>query len=176
MTQAFNSIRRLKWQVPAVRSGVISTLVLLAACDQLSPNNYEDCILKNIRGTTTDLTSALVTSTCRAKFPQRRSYDNASKPLDPNEQALLTGRADHTPPSNRFSGNIYNGNRALTVGTVLIELYTTSAGKEIARTYAVQTQISPLSASSFAIEVVSGDPSTESKWRIVGASGFVEPK
>lgn len=149
-------------------------LLLLAGCDQLPPNSFEDCILQNIEGATSDVAAAQVAAACRAKFPQRFNQASTSRPLTQSEQAAITGRADYSPPSTRFSGNLYNGNRDVSVNTVFVNLHTTTAGKEEVRTYAIRINIPPLSASGFTVEVISGDANTGFNWGVVGASGSTD--
>ena len=147
-------------------------LLNLAACDQFSPNNYEDCILRNLKGSSNDLAAAQIMASCRAKFPAHLSHSTSIRDLNSTEYQRLTGRANTTPTSPRLSGNLYNGNSEITITKVKIRLLTKVKDTDVERVYSVDTLIPPLSARAFSIEVISGDNGTDFNWQIASAAGI----
>ncbi len=152
----------------------ITSLVLLLAlsgCDQvIGLRNYDDCILKTMKGVNSDMAAKAIIFSCRNKFPGRKA--EASQ-LPPEALRQLTGHAS-MGDFGYFYGNIYNGNRDWTVTQVTIRLI--PKGKEKgaaafldAKEYNKDVSVPPLTSSSFLFTV--DGPKQEYSWNIVGARG-----
>jgi len=149
---------------------VLATSV--AGCDQLfGHRTFDDCILQNMKGATSDIAARAIHKSCREKFPEGAEAVAKSDDLEPWQVAALTGRAGLNY-GNSYSGSIYNGNQDITITQVRVEVTTKSDGKSIARTYTADVTIPPLSTRDFSFDVVTGDKGADYSWNISGAKGY----
>lgn len=151
---------------------VAAFLGLLGGCDQInSLNDYDDCILKNMKGVDSDLGASQIESSCRKKFPEGSEYKFKERDLEPMEILFLYGRAG-LGYGNRYSGNIYNGNSETTVTSLVVKVTSKSGEKESSREYNVDVKILPLTTSDFGFDIVVGEKGADYSWGIVGGKGF----
>lgn len=151
---------------------VLLTFLILAGCDQLSePRTFDDCILKNMKGVTSDHAAVLINRSCREKFPQGSTEREKSRTLTSLEIGNLTGRAGLSY-GNHYSGSMYNGNRDITVTSVTIRVSGKLRESDTSRDYTVDVTIPPLSTQTFRFNIVEGDEGTEYSWSIIGARGY----
>ncbi|NLY15344.1 MAG: hypothetical protein GXZ05_03045 [Gammaproteobacteria bacterium] len=144
----------------------------LFGCDQItSPKDYDDCILKNMRGVDSDLGAAQIRSSCRKKFPKESEYRNKERDLDYREIAAVTGRAGLSY-GNRYSGSLYNGNKDITVTSVNVRVSSKVGENEISREYQVKVNIPPQTTSDFGFDIIVGDKGAEYSWGLVGGKGY----
>ena len=153
------------------RNFVFVLLLALAGCDKITgPHDYDDCILKSMKGVNSNLAASAIIRSCRKKFPERKSADVA---LPSSALRQLTGHAG-MGDFGYFSGNIYNGNRDWTVTQVTITLLPKGKEKDAAafldaKEYNEDVTVAPLTSSSFSFAV--DGPKREYSWNIVGARG-----
>lgn len=151
---------------------IIVGLLLISGCDQISsPKDYDDCILRNMKGVDSDLGAGQIMSSCRKKFPEGSEYKNKERDLDLVELISLTGRAG-LGYGKRYSGTIYNGNENTTVTSVKVKVTAKNGEKETSREYKVKVKIPPLTTSDFSFGIIVGEKGSEYSWEIVGGSGF----
>lgn len=91
--------------------------------------------------------------------------------LNFNELSNITGRAGKSI-LNSFSGNIYNGNKNLTVTDIIINITTTSNGIETSRSYTIDESIEPMTTKDFLINIIEGDEGSTYNWSIQSAQGI----
>ena len=160
-----------KWVIPNPIF-LITPLILLVGCDQnLSLQNYDSCILNNMKGVDSDLGSAQIIESCRAKFPEDHEYLKKIRNLSPAEVRLLDGRAGISF-EDRYSGTLYNGNESVTVTSVRVQITLKNDKKKISRIYKVSVKIPPQTTSSFGFTIISDHKGSESIWEIVDGKGF----
>ena len=163
--------------VPSIRNcGCVAlafvTFAFVAGCDQLvGPANYDDCILKNMRGTTNSSAAADIRDACQAKFPGIASNQIAPHELNLQETSAITGRG-RPAYENTFKGNLYNGNKDIAVTEVQIQVTTTEAGNKVARAYAIKITIPPQTAKDITFEFIVGDKGSDTSWIITAAKGL----
>lgn len=132
------------------------------------PKNYDECILENMKGTTQPQAVWAIKDSCRAKFPDKENAK--SRALNPWEVAALTGNAGpYLSRSDLFDGNIYNGNKTVTVAQLSIVVTTRVKNKLIPRTYVTDVNIAPQSTGVISFTFIR-EGEFES-WRIDGARG-----
>jgi len=145
--------------------------VAFAGCDDPEPQNYDDCILKNMRGVTSNVAAAEIRRSCRQKFPDRSDEKPESTEMDSSELAALTGRA-RLMYANVYGGNVYNGTKDTTVTQLRIKVTTKEDGKEVFRIYTADVTIPPHSAKDFSFDIILGDKGADYSWDIDGAMGY----
>ncbi len=154
-----------------IASTICAALVLMG-CDQLSsPQNYDDCILKNMHGVDSDVGAAQIRDSCRKKFPEGIEYRHKVRELEPIELLDLTGRGGLSY-GNRYSGSMYNGNESVTVTSIKAKVTTRTGEVETAREYQVSTNIPPLTTADFGFDIIAGDKGSHYSWEIVGGRGY----
>jgi hypothetical protein len=147
-------------------------MAFLAGCDQItSPKDYDDCILRNMKGVDSDLGASQIQASCRKKFPEGSEYRLKERDLEPIEILSLDGRAG-LRYGNRYSGNIYNGNKNTTITSVTVKVTAKSGEKESSREYKVDVKILPLTTSDFGFDIVVGEKGSDYSWGIIGGKGF----
>lgn len=146
--------------------------VLTSGCNQISEGDtYEDCILKNMRGVQGDVGARLIWDSCRKKFPEVGQSRTNARELKPGEISAITGRAALSYGKS-FSGNLYNGNKDLTVTQIELQINTKEGGKDVTRLYTSDLKIPAQSAKDFSFQIVVGDQGSEHSWRIMNAKGY----
>lgn len=151
---------------------VLASAALLSGCDGLlGPKTYDDCILKHLSGAASNAIATQIQDSCREKFPEKVTPQISTRPLQPAELAAVTGRAG-VSYGNRYGGTLYNGNNALTVAQVEIQVGTKEGGKDFTRAYTTHVTIPPLTAKDFSFDIIVGDKGTEYSWALSGARGF----
>ncbi len=90
----------------------------------LGPNSYEECILKNMKGITSDVAAKEIASACDDKFnPMPEVKKCKTREMTSEEAQKVAGNATITDIGKPyFSGSFYNGNSLVTVEelTVLV--------------------------------------------------------
>jgi hypothetical protein len=104
---------------PHMTKSVIALIAVLAllSISGCGPRDYDECVLKAMKGVTSDFAARAIVKSCRDKFPGRKQQD-AQLPAE----ALLRLAGHGQVKDGSFSGNIYNGNSDWTVTQVTIKL------------------------------------------------------
>lgn len=146
-------------------------LLLLTACDDLvGPRTFDDCILKSMRGVTSDVAARQIRESCREKFSEDNAAKAKSRELKPWEIGAFSGRAGIN--SDYFSGSLYNGNKDITVTELRIAVIQKAEGKDTSRTYTTNVTIPPLSTESFMVQIIVDNANADYSWAIEGARGY----
>lgn len=147
------------------------------------PRDFDDCILANMHGATSDLVTAMIRQSCREKFPERKTDQPKSRALNLAEISKVTGRAGLAYGS-RYSGTLYNGNDRLTLTQVEILITTQSPASAgygkygdfipdpVSRTYAADVTIPTKTTGPFGFDIIVGDAGAKYTWSVVSAKGF----
>jgi hypothetical protein len=149
------------------------------------PSNYEECILKNMKGVTSDEAARAIQGACRREFP-RKTVDRQDVPVSVLED--ITGDAwfiDKADPAASRTGNfyakLYNNNAKWVIFRVKIRIIDKATG-----TYEDVSGVTLETYSSLELEALS---SFERKcfgffvqkvpekweWNIIGAKGYSKP-
>jgi hypothetical protein len=83
------------------------------------PSSYDECILENMKGVTSNLAVGTIISACKKKFP---TVETACKDFDLNPTQL-----NNLKGTGRFSGDsfyvdVYNGNSDIAIGEIKINI------------------------------------------------------
>jgi hypothetical protein len=157
-----------------VRRGVpVIFAALLLGCDVLtSPATFDDCILQNMKGATSDVAAASIRSSCMAKFPKPVERAPAFRALTPAELSRVTGRAGPSYGINYYSGSMYNGNESITITEITLNVTTTISGEKVTRKYSSTVRIPPSTTADFGFDIIVGDSGAKYNWDIADAKGY----
>ena len=135
------------------------------------PSNYDECVLENMKGVTSDQAARAIQAACTKKFPLEKEdlskYENISK----EKLDKIDGKAS-LKFDNYFGGHLYNGNSDVTIKQVTI-VVETKIGDEIKKNeYIEDIDIKPLETKDFGVSILKGDSGADYNWGIRGAKGF----
>ena len=92
----------------------------------LGPTNYDDCILEKMKGVTDNLAAGAIMRACASKFSGSTTPAAEGcklRPLTASEFSKLTFNGGFKPYNqNSFEVEIYNGNREITVNTMVVKI------------------------------------------------------
>jgi hypothetical protein len=163
---------RIKYIIFAL-AGILSCVSDMHA-GLLGPSNYDECVLENMKGVTSDVAARAVIQSCKNRFPNTPKATYPSRSLSSDELSNLHGTAG--PSSGLGGGNyrvsIYNGNEAITIIRLEIWITTRINGFQITRRYAKDVKMLPLSTSSAFFDVTLGDEGSVYSWGIANAQGY----
>lgn len=138
------------------------------------PSNYDECILENMRGITSNVAAQSILQACKRKFPQ-----NTSSPeyFDLPKEAIdkIEGNANKAEDGN-IKGNIFNGSEDwhITELTVRIKDKLTQAQRDYITTVrlwdSITTDLRPLSKGEFSFTPYEFPKDWD--WYIVGGRGY----
>ena len=147
----------------------------MTGCEQLvGPKTFEDCILKNMRGITSDVAAVNIRSSCKEKFPVVKVEGPKDLLLTPEAVLALKGTANMRYGSNTFSGNIYNGNGNITISQVTFELTPIQSEGSTSKKYTTAINVPPHSMADFTFDVFEESSGERHKWTIYSARGYFE--
>lgn len=169
---------------------IIITLALIFSSSAMAgwfgPSTFDECILKNMKGVTSNVAARVIYKSCRAKYPEHPEAhpDDMVLPLKSIEN--ITGRAG-IDSDGSFSGNFYNGNDEFTVTQVTIGLtkeinifdkfekgqkdnLPPDAANEHKK-YRIDIIVPPLTSKDFRIQT-DGSGSVQGAWTISDARGY----
>ncbi len=85
------------------------------------PRSFDDCILKNMKGVTSDDAALQIRVACMNKFPQEGSKKCKLREMTTIESSKVTGTASITRGIGPyFSGSFYNANDTATVEAITV--------------------------------------------------------
>ncbi len=176
---------KLKRLVLTICALFISATILdphIAVAGFFGPSTFDECVLENMKGVTSDVAAAAIYNSCRHRFPlkkvpteQHKDFDtlyrdqNAPK-LSTEETNKLTGRAGLVGNSE-YSATIYNGNNTVTITKVEITVSTFINRLPVSNRYSVDVDILPLKTVTFKFPVISGDDDAKYSWSFAAAYG-----
>lgn len=134
----------------------------------LGPSTYEECILKEMKGVTSNQAAGLIARACRGKFPEKSLFDDTQnnpipvRDLSNDEIAKITGSL--TCFQGYLSGTLHNGNERVSIRSVNIYFQEREYEEDFMFT-------SPLGTSDIKLKVV-GCEKGDSSWSILKAQGI----
>ena len=150
-----------------VSSFLFIFLVILAGC---GPNNYDDCVLKNLKGINNTRVATAILITCREKFPLPPKEEKPSVEVPSEVLAKLDGRVEQELSWGKLKGKIDNQNEEWTITSITIVVFpydTENKEKE----YITELILKPFSVENIEIEIMEPkDPKWG--WNIVSAKGY----
>lgn len=155
-------------------------LTIIVGCNsEEKPKDYDDCILINMRGVDSDAGARQIRDSCRKKHPVGSEYKHLERDLNDIEISGITGTAGLSKSyradlgySNKYVGSLYNGNKSVTITTVLIKIITTQDESISTKEYETSVFIKPLSSGDFNFDIFVGGAGSKYSWQIVSAKGF----
>lgn len=153
------------------------------------PSNYEECILKNMKGVTSDKAVLEIRKACRAKFPKKPIKKPKIRDVPKKVLEDITGDAwfvdtvhPNAPYSYNFFARLRNDNAKWTITEVKIRIfdkatkkyeYILSGASWIDMFDPVPEVLSPFGSERFTFFVKKVP--AEWEWTIVKAKGYREP-
>ncbi len=167
----------MRFKLIAIASILILVILVAGVVDWITPSNYDECILKSMKGITSDIAADFVASSCGEKFKVEPKKQLSSRPLTNQELDQLDGKADlrygiSTEGSISYEGTIFNGNSIVIVAEITIQVTTTIGGKKVSRLYTDDVFIRPGTTGAFNFNIVRGDKGVDYSWDINGAKGY----
>lgn len=137
---------------------LISATLTFAAW--FGPNDFDDCVLRSMKGVTSEMAAKMIYKSCREKFPLKveKSFD-----LTFDKLVMISGRVGCR--YNSLSGKIYNKNTDTVVTKITISI---KNGTNVDY-YNYDCDIDPLSTQSIYLGVDSCPK--ELIWTIISAKG-----
>jgi hypothetical protein len=86
-----------------------------------APKTYEDCILENMKGVTSDTAAKEIRFACANKTYEEKPKVCNLRELTGAEASNVTGNAS-VSSSPYFSGSFYNGNSTITIDEIIVGL------------------------------------------------------
>jgi hypothetical protein len=129
------------------------------------PKNFDECILENMKGVTSDIAANAIGKSCAAKYPKKTEQKCKLTEAKPWDLSKITGTGSFTDIGEPyFSANLYNGmDKSIEEITVII------SGENIKQPQEyklfLQYPISPKSSGSPGISIQSF-PGNKFKWDI----------
>jgi len=116
-----------------------------------------------------------VQRSCKKQFPDSVSVDSA-RDLTVEELQQITGTFKPGYSDNVFDGNLYNGNRAIRVTRLEIQVTYLQQGKDQTRNFFLNSDIPPMSTNSYVTLKTSSEITKENMkaWRFVSGRGRTE--
>ena len=167
----------MRFKLIAMASFFILVIVLMEVADWFWPGNYDECILKSMKGVTSDIAADFIAHSCSEKFKLEPKKKLASRPLTNQELDQLDGKASlrygiSTEGSISYEGTIFNGNSNVTVAEITIQVTTTMGGKKASRLYTDDVFIRPGTTAAFNFNIARGDKGADYSWELHGAKGY----
>lgn len=140
------------------------------------PSNYDECVLKHMKGVTSDEAAKTIRRSCRDQFASENVITpSGGSPLPADVLFKITGHAGSN--GYRFYGNIYNGNKEWTVSRITVRITQKPGDKKTKniqtippQDYNIDILVSPLTTTNFEIAIDRSDTNIE--WEIVEARGL----
>lgn len=152
-----------------------SLLILIVGCSAKQPTNYDECILYNVKVGMSDYTVRSIEISCDNLFQEEFQVSRTEiRELTKEEIGNITGRGGlRSTTSDLYRSHIYNGNRALVITSVELEITTIENNADsVSRTYiAKNLSIAPFEIQSSDIRILRGSPSSKYSVKIQRASG-----
>lgn len=148
-----------------VMLSVFGSLLLTSGC---GPQSYEDCIIDSMSGVGSDLAAKSIRMSCRDKFRDDTNDTNMDAiQLQPSEINRINGTPSKTSAGNPISMIAYNGNRCITVKSLIISISNSTGTKQ----YKIDTAISPLSVEQVFFDIAMGGNNDAGYSTIVSGTG-----
>ena len=135
-------------------AGTLAIVIYLASfgtaeAGLFGPDNYDECILKGMRGVVSDVAARAIQDACRNKFPETQPESRRDSRPEPTQQAVVPNalaeeqleklqvRMCRLAENNAaISCQIYNGNADVTVTEIEVAITTEDyAGESRSTTY-----------------------------------------
>lgn len=164
-----------------VKIAIFIAVVILIPCYSVAgwfgPSTYEECLLKNLKGVSSDRAASFISRACREKFPIQLPTqvagplglfdDTQSTVLSWEEVSRLSiSTLDYDSESNSYHCRIYNR-----TNLKLTQIEVSAPGKNGTKTYYFSFIIPPQTIGTKWLKVEPGTSDCDS-WRIVGAKGY----
>lgn len=133
------------------------------------PNDYDECILENMKGVESNAAAYAIRKSCRKKFPEESNSEKLV-PLPPKVLEKIDGKAFMTS-YGWFNGSIFNGSENWHIASLRIRI--TDNVLETSRDYHTSfstPHISPFSRSEFSFEPF--DTPSDLTWEVLSGEGY----
>lgn len=137
------------------------------------PSDYDECILEEMKGVTSDVAARLIRQSCQKKFPQK-TLEDKSVELPNSALEKIEGKAG-TSNTGYFEGNLFNGNGDWHITSLTVRLvdnktkqykdYETSVNQGI-----YSSSLPPLARGEFSFKAY--EIPKDISWTILGGRGF----
>lgn len=126
---------------------MVSTNVF--AFSLFGPKNYDECILENMKGVTSDNAAIQIRRACRSQFEKKVVECNSQK-FTTEEMSKLSATGG-VQPYGVFTGNIYNGGQK-TIHSIVVN-YKPTVKSELVTYRIGSLNIGPLTSGDFSASV-----------------------
>jgi len=133
------------------------------------PKTYEECILQNMKGVTSDSAALQIKSACAVKFSNEKDNSCTQRELRPEELQLVSGTGSFSNYSGRpyFSGNFYNGNQQITLTEIIVSIQAKNIIPPQSYSLYLEYPIGPLSSGTAGKSIQIYPENGRGSWSIV---------
>ena len=152
------------------------SIAILPGC--FGPSDFDECILKNMKGVNNGSVADAIYESCENKFPKKE--ENKRVDIPPNVLADLEGKFEFLYPTLKtlLKGTIYNPNLEWTITRITFEIgpipnrFEPKKESDPLKIKKYQKGISlkPQSVDSFSIDIL--EPPTKFNVNIISAKGY----
>ena len=137
-----------------------------------NPTNFDDCILKGMRGVSSDVAGRAIYQSCKSKFPEKEVKRNIRQ-LTPSEVSMINGRGGQSYSQDYYDINLLNSNSKVTISKVTFKIDTFIDKKEVSsRNYDVDLTIPPNKTGNAFFKFIPGNSGATYGWTPIAAMGF----
>lgn len=145
-------------------AGVILILASSANAGFFGFDDYDDCLLKSMKGVTEGLAAREIKKSCNRKFPPKQLSQKQLSKISGKAGAKKSGVFySEAKAYDRFSGIVLNGNPDITITSVTVKVISTDGGKT-ENSYTEATDIEPNKTDTFNIRIIPVKDTATLKW------------
>lgn len=132
------------------------------------PSNYEECLLENMKGVTSDEAANAIKYACATKYSEKAVKKRCKeRELTAVEKSKVSGNASISNYGNPyFSGKFYNGNKAINISAVTVMIGAANIKPPQEYNLFLQYPINPMSSGDAGISV-QVSPTKDFEWGIM---------
>lgn len=133
------------------------------------PKTYEECILQNMKGVTSDSAATQIQVACAVKFLDKKDNSCEKRELRPEELKLVKGTASFSNYSGEpyFRGNFYNGNQQIPLTDIIVSIQAKNIVPPETYSLHLSHPIGPLSSGTAGISIQTYPENGRGSWGIV---------
>lgn len=133
------------------------------AWNLFGPKNFDECVLENMKGVTSDTAATTIYAACDSKFSEKSEKKCSMRLLTSSELSKITSKGSFTNiGSPYFSASFYNGNANVSIDAATIAISATNIKPPQEYTLTFLSPIAPKSSGTAGVTIQTAP--TPNKW------------